>query len=120
MRGEAPNRAALVVAQLVGPDDEVFAEDPSVYVALHRQPLVMEPFMLRLVDQVHPEWVDPLISKIASRHFDLVVLAVPLDDRSLDFWWTDFHYGERVAAALRSAYRADGTRGRFFLYRPKR
>jgi len=118
MRGQAPDRAARAVAQLVGPGEEVFAEDPSVYVALHRQPLVMEPFMLRLVDRAHPEWVDPLIAKIADRRFGLVVLAVPLEDRSLDYWWTDFHYGARVAAALRSAYRPDGIRGRYFLYRP--
>jgi hypothetical protein len=116
--GRAPDRAARAVTKLVGPGDEVFAEDPSVYVALHRQPLVMDPFMLRLVDRAHPDWVDPLIAKIAARRFALVVLAVPLDDPSLDYWWTDFHYGARVAAALRSAYRADGSRGRFFLYRP--
>jgi hypothetical protein len=76
--------------------------------------------MLRRLEQLHPQWVDPLISRIEARRFDLVVLAVSLDDRNLDYWWRDFHFGARVADALRGAYRADGTRGRFFLYRPLR
>ena len=98
----------------------MLAEDPSVYVALRRQPVVMDPFMLRRLEQLHPQWVDQLIARIEARRFDLVVLAVSLDDRTLDYWWTDFHFGGRVAEALRRAYRADGARGRFFLYRPLR
>jgi hypothetical protein len=73
-----------------------------------------------------PNWVsqlpglgEPLIARIAERRFDLVVLVLSLDDRSLDYWWTGFHYGRRVAAALRNSYRADGTLGRYFLYRPR-
>lgn len=120
IEGRSPARPALSVAEMVQPQEEVLAEDPSVYVALRRQPVVMDPFMLRRLEQLHPQWVDPLISRIEARRFDLVVLAVSLDDRNLDYWWRDFHFGARVADALRGAYRADGTRGRFFLYRPLR
>jgi hypothetical protein len=116
--GSAP-RAAPAVSRMVGPADEVLAEDPSIYVPLHRQPVVMDPFMLLRLDRQHPQWVDPLIQRINERRFALVVLVVPLDDRTLDYWWNDFQFGPRVAAALRESYRPDGALGRYFLYRPR-
>jgi len=116
--GSAP-RAALAVSQLVGPADEVLAEDPSIYLPLHRQPVVMDPFMLLRLDRQHPEWVDPLIRRIGERRFALVVLVVSLEDPTLDYWWNDFQFGPRVAGALRESYRPDGTLGRYFLYRPR-
>jgi hypothetical protein len=110
-------RSAVVVAGLVKPGDEVLAEDPAIYVALHRRPIVMDPFMVLRLERLHPQWVDSLITRIAERRFDLVVLVVPLENPAFDYWWTDFHFGPRVAAALRSSYRPDGTVGRYFLYR---
>ena len=117
--GRPVTRAAIAAAGIVKPQEEVLAEDPSIYVALRRQPVVMDPFMVMRLDRVRPQLVDPLIARISARRFDLVVLVVPLDDGSLDYWWNDFHYGPRVAAALRNSYRADGTLGRYFLYRPR-
>jgi hypothetical protein len=117
--GGPATRAALAAAALVKPGEQVLAEDPAIYVALRRQPVVMDPFMVMRLERVRPQLVDPLIARISDRRFDLVVLVVELDDRSLDFWWNDFHYGPRVAAALRNSYRADGTLGRYFLYRPR-
>ena len=118
-RNGAAQRAALAVSRMVGSGNEVLAEDPSIYVPLHRQPVVMDPFMLRRLDRQHPEWVDPLLRRISERRFALVVLVVPLEDRTLDYWWNDFQFGPRVAAALRQSYRPDGTSGRYFLYRPR-
>jgi hypothetical protein len=112
-------RSALAVSRMVGPGDELLAEDPSIYVPLQRRPVVMDPYMLLRLDRQHPEWVDPLIRRIDERRFALVVLVVPLENRALDYWWNDFHFGPRVAAALRQSYRPDGTVGRFFLYRPR-
>ena len=111
--------ATLAVSHIVKPGDEVLAEDPSVYVPLHRQPVVMDPFMLLRLDRQHPDWVDPLIRRINDRRFAVVVLVVPLENRTLDYWWNDFQFGPRVAAALRASYRADGTVGPYFLYRPR-
>ncbi len=116
--GSAP-RAAVAVSRMVGPGEEVLAEDPSIYVPLQRRPVVMDPFMLLRLDRQHPEWVDPLIRRISERQFQLVVLVVPLEDRTFDYWWNDFQFGPRVAAALRQSYRPDGTLGRYFLYRPQ-
>lgn len=112
-------RSTLSVADMVKPGDEVLAEDPSVYVALQQRPLVTDPFMLNVLERKHPERLDPLIRRITDRRFDLVVLVVPVEDRSLDYWWNDFHYGPRVAAALRDAYQPAGTVGRYFVYRPR-
>ena len=108
-----------MIADLVKPGDEVLAEDPALYVALHRRPLIADSFMLNALDRHHPEWLDPLIRQIADRRFQLVVLVVPVEDRNLDYWWTNFHYGPRIAAALRTAYRPAGTVGRYFVYRPR-
>lgn len=117
--GALASRPAVVIAGLVKAEDTVLAEDPAIYVALHRQPLVMDPFMMLRLERTHPQWIDSLIARIEERQFDLVVLIVPLEDHAFDYWWTDFHFGPRVAAALRRAYRADGTIGRYFLYRPR-
>ena len=117
--GRPGPRAAIAAAGIVKPQEEVLAEDPSIYVALRRQPVVMDPFMVMRLDRVRPQSVDPLIARISERRFDLVILVVSLDDRDLDYWWSDFHFGPRVAAALRDSYRADGTLGRYFLYRPR-
>ena len=116
--GRPVQRAATVVAELVGPNDEVFAEDPSIYVAMGRRPLLMDAFMLTRLDRTHPQWVDPVVARIAERRFDLVVLVVSLDDRSVDYWWNDYHLGPRIAEALRRSYRFDRSVGRYFLYRP--
>jgi len=118
-RNASAPRAAVAVSRMIGPGEEVLAEDPSIYVPLHRQPVVMDPFMLLRLDRQYPQRVDPLIRRITERRFGLVVLVVPIEDRTLDYWWNDFQFGPRVAAALRQSYRPDGTLGRYFLYRPR-
>jgi len=117
--GAPTTRSAVVIAGTVKAEDEVLAEDPAIYVALHRRPIVMDPFMVMRLERLHPQWVDSLVTRIVERRFDLVVLIVPLENRTFDYWWTDFHFGPRVAAALRSAYRPDGTVGPYYLYRPR-
>ena len=116
--GEVGGRVASRVASSVKPGEKVFAEDPAIDVALGRRPVVMDPYLLTRLDRVHPEWIDPLIARIENRQFDLVVLIVSLDDRSLDYWWTDYHFGPRIAKALRASYRFERSLGRYYLYRP--
>jgi hypothetical protein len=118
--GEPFPRAATKVAAMVQAGEQVLAEDPSIDVALGRRPLVMDAFMLMRLDRAHPQSVDPLIGRIADREFDLVVLLVPLEDRTLDYWWTDYHFGPRMANALRASYTFDRSVGRYFLYRRSR
>ena len=108
--GRPVQRAAATVADLVGPNDEVLTEDPSIYVAIGHRPLLMDAFMLTRLDRTHPQWVDPVVARIAERRFDLVVLVVSLEDRSVDYWWNDFHLGPRIAGALRRSYRLESKR----------
>src|SRR6185295_6092974 len=112
-----PYRGAAAIAAMVQPGEQVLTEDPSIDVRLHRRPVVMDPFMVMRLDRSRPQEVDPLISWISSRRFDLVVLVVSLDDRSFDFWWDDLHFGPRVAKALRNSYAFDRSVGRYYLYR---
>jgi hypothetical protein len=112
-------RAPALVAELVRPGETVLAEDPAVEVALGRRPRVMDPFMVARLGRRDPAQIDPLVRWITERRFDLVVLVVPLDNRDLDYWWSDYSFGSRVAAALRQTYRLDGVVGRYYLYRPK-
>ena len=72
--------------------------------------------MVMRLEYARPELVDPLIAWISNQRFDLVVLLVSLDDRSFDYWWRDFHFGPRVAKALRALYAFDRQIGRYFLY----
>jgi hypothetical protein len=114
------HRGDLDLAQLIRADEDVLAEDPSISVALGRRPVVMDPFMVMGLDRVHPDLVDPLVAWVSAERFDLVVLVVSLDDRSFDYWWSNFHFGQRVADALRRHYRFERSVGRYFLYRPTR
>jgi hypothetical protein len=118
--GSKPIRAAEAVARMVQPGEQVLVEDPSVDIAMGRRPLIMDPFMLNRLDRTDPDLVDPLIGWITNRRFDLVVLLVSLEDRSLDYWWSDYHFGPRVANALRASYRPERWVGRYLLYRPIR
>jgi hypothetical protein len=115
--GAVPRRDAIAVARMVQPGEEVLAEDPSIDVALGRRPVVMDPFMVRRLDRADPRQVDPLISWISHGRFDLVVLVVSLEDRSVDYWWTDLEFGARVAKALRNSYAFERSLGRYYLYR---
>jgi hypothetical protein len=118
--GKPATRGAEIVASMVRPGEQVLTEDPAIDVALGRQPLVMDPFMVTRLDRSHPELVDPLIGWIKNRRFDLIVLVAPLDNGELENWWSDYHFGPRVADAVRSSYRYDRRVGRFRLYRPVR
>jgi hypothetical protein len=115
--GASPRRDVAAVVRMVQPGEEVLAEDPSIDVALGRRPIVMDPFMVMALERRRPQEVDPLISWISNQRFDLVVLVVSLEDRDVDYWWSDFHFGARVAKALRTSYVFDRHVGRYFAYR---
>ncbi|MDP8970456.1 MAG: hypothetical protein M3N52_08195, partial [Actinomycetota bacterium] len=106
------------VLDRVKPGQTLLSEDPYVPVALGRRPIVLDPFMLLRIGRVHPETVDHLVGRIGDRDFDVVALIVSLESDN-DDWWADFHFGTRVADALRRAYRPAGTAGGYFLYHPR-
>ena len=103
------------LVEVIGPGDTVLSEDPYVPVTLERRPVVLDPFMLRRLDEVDPAAVDPLVERIEQRDFDYVVLLEDLDETG---WWEVFHFGPRVADALRQAYEPSDARDGYLLYRP--
>ena len=105
------------LTDVIGPGDVVLSEDPYVPVTLERRPVVLDPFMLRRIDEVDPAIVDPLIERIEQHGFDHVVLLEDLDESG---WWEGYHFGPRVADALRQGYELSGTKDGYLLYRPAR
>jgi len=99
-------------------DDVILSEDPSVPVEMNLRPLVLDPFMVRQFDRIHPSWVDDLIERINRGEFDKVVLLKELDAAS-EYWYATWHFGPRVFQALEANYRlAIRTHG-YFLYVPR-
>jgi len=106
------------LVSVVAPGDTLLAEDPGVPVLLGRTPIILDAFMLRRLDEVHPEMVDALVARIERKAFDHVALVNPLDEE--EFWWHYYHFGPRIVRALRENYVLVGRVDGYYLYRPRR
>jgi hypothetical protein len=104
------------LAGTIGAGDTVLSEDSAVAVLLGRTPVVLDAFMLRRLDELQPARVDGLVARIQHGEFDHVVLVVPL--HGSDQWWQQYHFGPRVARALREHYVLAGEVDGYYLYRP--
>ncbi|HEX6207126.1 MAG TPA: hypothetical protein VF058_02095 [Actinomycetota bacterium] len=104
LAGELPAGATLL------------SEDPGLPALRGQTPVVFDPFMLNRIDRREPELVDDLVDRIREQEFDALVLVETLEGN--DGWWRDYHFGTRVVAAMREAYRWDRTFGGYHLYRP--
>ena len=111
-----PKYTPRPLANVVAPGDTLLAEDPSVPVLLGQMPIVLDPFMLRRLDELRPETVDVLVARIKRKEFDHVVMINPLDED--DFWWQYYHFGLRVVRALRAAYVFVGKVDGYYVYQP--
>jgi hypothetical protein len=99
------------------PATRLLSEDPYVPVSLGQRPVVLDPFMLRRLEERDPVAVQRLIERIRAREFELVVLVVPLRPPDQE-WWKDMHFGSRVTRALANAYADSGRAQGYYLYRP--
>lgn len=110
------------LADLVGPADEILSEDPYIPLSLGRNPVVLDPFMLRRLDQVDPAAVDKLIDRIENREFDYLAMFTPIEEEgnpdANDYVWEQFHFGLRVVGAMRRAYVSEGVVDGYYLYGP--
>jgi hypothetical protein len=95
----------------------LLSEDPYVPVSLGQRPVVLDPFMLRRLQERDPAAVQRLVERIRAREFELVVLVVPLQPPDQP-WWRDMHFGTRVTRALADAYTESGRAQGYYLYRP--
>lgn len=95
----------------------LLSEDPYVPVSLGQRPVVLDPFMLRRLEDRDPAAVQRLAERIRAREFELVVLVVQLRPPD-QAWWSDMHFGTRVTRALADAYAESGRAQGYYLYRP--
>ena len=99
------------------PTTSLLSEDPYAPVSLGQRPVVLDPFMLRRLQDRDPAAVQRLVERIRAREFELVVLVVPLQPPD-QAWWRDMHFGTRVTRALADAYTDSGRAQGYYLYRP--
>jgi hypothetical protein len=113
-----PKYTPRPLAGTVRPGDTLLAEDPSIPVLLGQTPIVLDAFMVRRLDEVQPQAIDVLVTRIERGEFDHVALVMPLDDE--DYWWEYYHFGLRVIGALRCHYVLAGQVDGYNIYRPRR
>jgi hypothetical protein len=99
------------------PATRLLSEDPYVPVSLGQRPVVLDPFMLRRIQDRDPAAVQRLVERIRAREFELVVLVEPLQPADRE-WWRDMHFGVPVTQALADAYTDSGRAQGYYLYRP--
>jgi hypothetical protein len=103
---------------LVRSDDLVLAEDASIVIALGHVPVVLDPFMLPRIGDLHPEWLRPLVDRLERREFDRVVVNYRLDSAS-EHRYTKIHFGASVTDAIRRNYVLLAIRAGFAVYAPR-
>jgi hypothetical protein len=96
----------------------LLSEDPFVPLSLGQRPVVLDPFMLRRLQDRDPTAVQRLVERIRTREFELVVLVVSLEQPDQE-WWRDMHFGTRVTQALNDFYTFSGRAQGYYLYRPR-
>jgi hypothetical protein len=114
--GAASPYAADPLAEEVPPGALMLSEDPGLPVMRGETPAVFDPFMLNRIDRRDPRLVDDLVERIRAREFDLLVTVETLEGN--DEWWRDYHFGTRVAEAMRESYGWWGTVAGYHLYVP--
>jgi hypothetical protein len=96
----------------------ILAEDPYVPISLDRRPVVLDPFMLIAIGRRDPSAVQELVGRINDGEFDLVVLRVALEDRSMAWWFREEAFGAAVAKALRDRYAYSARVSGYHVYEP--
>jgi hypothetical protein len=112
--GRGPSYDATPLAGELRASDFFLSEDPYVPVSLGRDPVVLDPYMLRQILRDHPDWQGELLDTINGRRFTKIVLSRRLDPA--DRWWRDYHFGSTVATAIARNYRLHRLVGRYWLY----
>jgi hypothetical protein len=104
------------LAGLIGPDDALLTEDPSLAVAMGRHPVVLDPWMLKRIGDQRPAAVDRLVARIERGDFDAIVLLRKADAYSP--WYREVNLGSAVVGAIEAHYRRLAVRHGFEVYVP--
>ena len=101
--------------EVIHADEVVLSEDPYVPVSLGRTPLVLDAWALLRLGREHPEWTEDLARRIESREFDKIVLVYPITFRA---WYSELHFGDTIASAIRRSYELDREADGYHVYIP--
>lgn len=113
--GASPRYDPHPLAGTIAASDGLLSEDPYIPVALGRRPVVLDAWMLQRLGRKHPGWISDLAARMEARQFDWIVLAYPLSFRG---WYSEQHFGDEIAEAIRTGYRFDGRKDGYYLYAP--
>jgi hypothetical protein len=98
-----PDERNPALAVVVRPGGTLLAEDPTIPVLLGRQPVLLDPYMLRRIGERHPQWRADLVRRIDAAEFDEVVLLYLPE--SAPGWYDHIHLGPEVVGAIERRYR---------------
>jgi hypothetical protein len=113
-RGAAPYRVETgFVAEIARESGDVLTDNSGLAVAAGKR--IAYEFQIFQLLNVEGYWSDrPILDAVAARRFSLVAVMHPLDGPSQGTRWT-----ATLRDALTAAYAPAGTRGGFWLYRPR-
>jgi hypothetical protein len=102
------------------PEGPILSEDPLVPLLAGRQPILLDPWMLRLAASRDPALTEALAADLARGAYAAVVLFRDLDAPDADAWYADRNLGLPLVSAIRRGYRRTGEVGTYHLYAPRR
>lgn len=108
---------------LVGKNDRLLSEDPTIAVTSGHRPIVLDAFMLLRVLRDHPAWREDLVRRLDRGTFDRVVLLADHvePDGSIDVShprWRREHFGPAVIEAIARNYRLKASTREYAVYAP--
>jgi hypothetical protein len=107
-----------IYARLARPDDLILSEDPTVPVRLGQTPVVMDAFMWRRIDELHPELTRPLYARVEAEEFDRIILLYPAEAGILQGWYRRAHFSEPFIRAILAHYRLAMSEQGFHVFVP--
>lgn len=116
---DVPDAARQLAAEL-GPGLRILSEDPYVPVAMGQDPVVMDPYLVARLADVHPDWYGDLVGRVERQEFAVVVLMRGLETRAAPDRYGERIFGAGVFDALLRRYQFDRVvSGRYHLYLPR-
>lgn len=114
-----PHRFERAISLISSAQKPILAENPTVPVLAGQQPYVTDPFMLRVVQEHVPGYIEPLLEKLRSQAFGGVVLFMR-DPRTAEgrTWYEEEHFGPGFLSALNANYRLASVLNGQFIYLP--
>jgi hypothetical protein len=118
VRDRALLRAAIPPAG--AGEGPIVSENPLIPIALGETPYVLDPFMLRLLQERLPRFEEPLLEGIRRGTFRAVILQNDVESPEFARWYRTVHFGPAFVDELRSHYEVRTRVGRYWVLVPRR